>query len=545
MNTTKPSTSTHDESVANLLSNISQGKIKLPRFQRDFVWTVDASAALIDSILKGYPIGALIFWLTSDRLREVRSLGRMALKDAPEGTEVNYVLDGQQRLTSIYAALHGVNVTLANNKLRDFSNIWVDLAQDDPDEPIVVTSIEGLDESRCVRLSRLFSQKLITISKELPDDTHDNVETYVSRLKEYRIPYMQLSNAPISVATEVFSRVNVGGKPLTLFEIMVARTYDPDRNFDLGEKWHKLNEELGKRGYETIEAPQLMQLCGLIHGGDARAQKILDIPRQDFIETWPQAEEALKHAVDFCRAGARLPISRLLPYVACIVPIAYFYRISGGKPPSAEQSKALIAYVIANGLASRYSSSVETKLNQDSIAIKKLFETGQLTLDAEYTMSVERLISHEFRAGEAVSKTIVALLARKRPVSFRTNAKLMLDNAHMQLANSRNFHHVFPKAFLRKQGLSEGLSENSMMNISLVDDFINKRQIRARAPSDYFEEFAEENEDFEKAMKTHLISVEDGAAIWKDDYQDFLKTRAKKVMKEIRKVLEPLEQGRS
>ena len=83
------------------------------------------------------------------------------------------------------------------------------------------------------------------------------------------------------------------------------------------------------------------------------------------------------------------------------------------------------------------------------------------------------------------------------------------------------------------------------MNISLVDDFINKRQIRARAPSDYFEEFAEENEDFEKAMKTHLISVEDGAAIWKDDYQDFLKTRAKKVMKEIRKVLEPLEQGRS
>ena len=80
---------------------IEQGELKVPQFQREFVWSIEASSKLMDSIVKGYPIGAFTFWKTKDRLRSVRNIGGLALPDSPTNDFVNYVLDGQQRITSM------------------------------------------------------------------------------------------------------------------------------------------------------------------------------------------------------------------------------------------------------------------------------------------------------------------------------------------------------------------------------------------------------------------------------------------------------------
>ena len=86
---------------SSLIAEIEKGQIKIPQFQRDFVWSIQKSAGLIDSILKGYPIGTFIFWKTKDRLRSVRNLGSQSLPEPEKGESVDYVLDGQQRLTSL------------------------------------------------------------------------------------------------------------------------------------------------------------------------------------------------------------------------------------------------------------------------------------------------------------------------------------------------------------------------------------------------------------------------------------------------------------
>lgn len=83
-----------------LLGDIAKGLVKIPRFQREFVWSREKSAALIDSILRGYPIGTFILWRTKETLRAVRDIGNALLPAAPAGEYVNQVLDGQQRLTS-------------------------------------------------------------------------------------------------------------------------------------------------------------------------------------------------------------------------------------------------------------------------------------------------------------------------------------------------------------------------------------------------------------------------------------------------------------
>jgi len=87
-----------------LIGAIEQGQIKIPQFQRDFVWTKQKSAGLIDSVIKGYPIGTFIFWRTKERLRSVKNIGKQVLPEPEQGESVDYVVDGQQRLTNLLPA---------------------------------------------------------------------------------------------------------------------------------------------------------------------------------------------------------------------------------------------------------------------------------------------------------------------------------------------------------------------------------------------------------------------------------------------------------
>ncbi len=99
-----------DSNFVKLFTDIESGEIKIPQFQRDFVWSLQSSATLLDSIVKGYPVGTFIFWATRERLRSVRNLGKFTLPTAREGDLVSYVLDGQQRLTSLFAILNGLSI---------------------------------------------------------------------------------------------------------------------------------------------------------------------------------------------------------------------------------------------------------------------------------------------------------------------------------------------------------------------------------------------------------------------------------------------------
>ena len=131
----------HSIKFTTLLNDIEQGQIKIPQFQRDFVWSKEQSAKLMDSILKGYPIGTFILWKAKERLRSIRNIGGVNLPDTPDGDYIQYVLDGQQRMTSLYASLKGVTVNRVT-KDEDFSEIYVDLLASE-EEDLVIIDISG------------------------------------------------------------------------------------------------------------------------------------------------------------------------------------------------------------------------------------------------------------------------------------------------------------------------------------------------------------------------------------------------------------------
>ena len=88
--------------INEIVKCITDGEYRIPRFQRDFVWDIKKSAALLDSIFKGFPISSVILWKTKNELSEIRNLGGVVIPGRDTGRYTSYIIDGQQRLTSVF-----------------------------------------------------------------------------------------------------------------------------------------------------------------------------------------------------------------------------------------------------------------------------------------------------------------------------------------------------------------------------------------------------------------------------------------------------------
>ena len=486
---------------------------------------------MLDSIIKGYPVGTFIFWSTQERLRSVRDLGNTPLPEPADGVEVNFVLDGQQRLTSLYASLKGLNVTRASGGTDDFSLMYVNLKASEH-ESIVVTDASTLEAGSYVKLKTLLDGGLGTLSK-FDSSYHTALDEYKTRIESYDFPIVRIQDVEIDVATEIFSRINVGGKSLTTFEIMAAKTYDESRQFDLSSKFDLLVAELATVEYETVADVSVLQLIALILDGECNKKAILRLPKSDFIDTWPSAVDSIKMAVDYFRSTYRIPASRMLPYNALLVEFAYFFYKQGQKP-DASQSKLLQDYFWRCALGARYSSSLESKLAQDANKIDLILQQKAPDYEWGVDLTPDFILSNGyFRPTRAFVKAILCLYAYQIPKSFNDNSVVNIGNGWLKQANSKNYHHFFPRAFLKKLSIPESYI-NNVINITIVDDYMNKRLIGAKAPSKYMADFQNNNPSINETMKSHLIGNFKRFGFLKDDYDKFMRERATLVSSELK-----------
>lgn len=515
-----------------LIRDIEKGTVKVPQFQRDFVWTRAKSARLIDSLLRGFPIGTFILWKTKEQLRTVRNIGDIDLPKTPDGDFTQYVLDGQQRLTSIFAAIKGATVT-REQKQDDFSAIYVDLAADE-DGDLVVANIEGRKQGTYISVRDLVSKGFTELA-EFPKKYHKKMESYQSAIKTYNCSTVEVREASIDVATEIFTRINVTGVPLTVFEIMVAKTFDPVSEFDLAQKVASLQQALDDVGYGTVREIVVLQVMSAMMAKDTRKKSILALDKGQFIDTWPKAEDGIRRAVEYLRSSFGIPVSELLPYQSLLVPLAYFFA-RRKQQPSGKMGKRLQDWFWRTSLAGHYSQALDTKLSQDIRRMDVILANGL----PRYDYSVDptpKLIQEngEFRTGRAFIKAILCLLASKQPRRFdNDDVRINVSNDWLSRANSKNYHHFFPKKVLEDKG-EDQFWANHIVNITIVDDQLNKSQIRAREPSDYMGEFKQANDRIDDTMKSHLISLEPRGGVWDDDYDRFVDHRSKWISRELKK----------
>ena len=525
-----------------LIRELEKGVIQIPQFQRDFVWSLEKTTGLLDSILRGYPIGTFILWKTTNRLNSVKSIGDKKLPNAPTDKSIEYVLDGQQRIASLYAAYVGIKLKKEGERtVTDYNKIYVDLEKDidDSDEPVVLPEEPS---STNITLHKLlqFGDDFTEISKNYPEEIVRKINAYYQIFNKYDFSTVILRRDDINSAIDVFTRINTGGQVLTLFEIMCAKTYDEDKKFDMRIKWRDLIKEL-QNTYDTISSKIILFILAFIlEKKECKRSVILNLDKHEIIDRWERAISSLKKAIDYFRSAYRIPVSQLLPYDALLVSFAYFF-YKNEEQPNAKQSKFLEEFFYRVSLSFRYQSATETKLAQDIKRIDKILsnthpeykDIGTLEYSSEYLQKTS------FRAGNSYCKAILCLFAFFQPKGFRNNELVKLDNAFLKIAISKNYHHFFPKAYLNKNKEKESvkdLDSNSLMNITFISDEENKKQIRDTQPSKYINQKYLKNEYLAKTLETHLIEKNFG--IEEDDYRLFLKQRAKRVYKELKKRIE-------
>ena len=530
-----------------LISDIEQGKVKVPKFQRDFVWDIDQTAKLLDSILKGYPIGTFILWETDQRINDIKNIGNFDLPEIEYGP-VQYVLDGQQRITSLFAAYKGASIQkVGEKKITNYKDIVVDLDPDDEkSDGNIVTTLSKAKRPLPLHDVLNFNHKK---SKELEaqgftGEDLDKIDAYKDAFSTYDFSIVTLRKNDIESAIEVFTRINTGGKVLTLFEIMSAKTYDEAANFDMQAKWEQFQKKLNDSKYENISPSVILQILSLIisESKECKRKTILGLEKADILAQWDAAISAIEKTIDHFRTVLRIPVSQLLPYDTLIVPFAYFF-LKTGKAPTGQQRKYLEELFWRSSLSLRYSSATESKLAADIKKVDLIIE-GQRPLYPEFKLfinSPDDLRTTEFSTGNAICKSILCILAYHEPKDFDTNGKVLLDNSYLKIASSKNYHHFFPRAYVRKNGSdAETPYANSIVNITLVSAELNKKRIAAKAPSVYLGDFADENSELKHALKSHLIDL-DGASVIQNDFTAFLKNRSEALFEEIQKRIEPSE----
>ena len=519
--------------LSHMVYEIERGSVKVPQFQREFVWNRDKSARLIDSLLKGFPIGTFILWKTDEELRSIRNLGGVSLPSTPKGDSVQYVLDGQQRLTSLFAALKGLHVNRAGRD-EDFREMYVDLAAD-PDEILVFSDASEKESGTYVSVTDLQSKDFDEMG--VRPEFRGLVRDYKQTINSYQCSVIEVPEAKIDTATEIFTRINVTGKPLSVFEIMVAKTFDYDQGFDLGEKTKALVSELSDCGYDTVPDIVFLQAISGIMTKECSKKDILQLDKQRFIATWALAEDAIRTAVDYFRTSFRIPVSQLLPYKALLVPLAYFFA-NHPAPPSGETQRRLHDFFWRVSLSGRYSYSLETRLAQDIRVIDDIVAGRPPKYDYPVNPTKEFIENNgSFNAGRSFIKAVLCCLASKKPKSFRNNADVFISNDWLKRANSKNYHHFFPKASFKGQNVDES-QINHIANITIVDDYLNKREIRDKKPSIYIGRFQKDNSDIQRTLRTHLIDIE-RAGVLDNDYNKFFEYRCRAIARELAKGLIP------
>jgi hypothetical protein len=532
----------HSRKYEALFSDIDTGRTKIPMFQRDFVWGKEQTAKLIDSIIKGFPIGTFILWKTREELRAVRNIGNINLPEIPKGDSALYILDGQQRITSLYAVRKGVRLAKDGQEV-DYTQISINLELD-PDSDERVVTVDPPEKAVSISVYKLLNGSVAEFARNYPEHL-DKVDIYRMRLTGYDFSTIEIPDYPIDIACEIFTRINTGGTELTLFEIMVAKTYDMERNFDLSEEYQFLldnkgnSKDLEDAHFDTISASTVLQCISTYMVKSAKRSDILKLKKQKFIDSWPVVKDGIFTAVDYFRSHFRIPVSQLLPYDALLVPFTYFFINKKGTHPSPKQEKLLTQYFWWASLTNRFSSGTEGKLAQD---IEKmdliLVETAPDYQGEEAQVTLDTLRWHWFSTGDAFCKAILCLYAYQQPRSFSNDHLVKIDNTWLKTVNSVNYHHFFPRSYLEKQGYPNWKA-NCILNITMVDDYLNKRSIGAKPPSEYMKTFQEDNEHIADTMKTHLIDNLADYGVLQNEYEIFLEKRGQGVLDEIKKRLEP------
>jgi len=202
--------------IRKIMEELVAGRMRVPNFQRGFVWNPERVSYLMDSIYKGYPFGSILLWRTKQELAHERDLGPFKLPHNDPSYPTDYILDGQQRITSIFGVFQ-TDIQLDKRPL--WASIYYDLLtpENAQDSSFMALQDDEVDKSRHFPISCLFDP--VAYRKETDgysEDMIQRIDKLQARFKEALIPVQTITTEDKTAVAIVFERVNQRGVELDI-----------------------------------------------------------------------------------------------------------------------------------------------------------------------------------------------------------------------------------------------------------------------------------------------------------------------------------------
>ena len=567
-----------------ILKEVSIGKIQLPDFQRGWVWDDNRIKGIIASVAKSFPIGAIMLLETGNENIRFKTKPVEGVLDTNDVNPEMLILDGQQRVTSLYQAIMTNRAVITRNLKGYEVKRWyyIDMEKAlDPDTDLeeavfsigenkIITENIGRDvvldltteENEFMNLKfpvnmvNEYSHWRRKFAKYWKHDEEKGMfwdkfeEEIISSFNGYNIPVIVMKKSnPKEAVCQVFEKVNTGGVSLTVFELLTASFASDD--FDLKEDWTRIKNEfkqfkvLGSTSNtDVIQAITLFSTYS--KRTDAIASGLDNVPtvsakRKEMLnlklsEYKKYRDEIVSGFIKAAKVLGEYNIynARDLPYTTQLIPMAAILTKLGNKIDNIGNKNSFIRWFWCGVFGELYGSSNETRYALDMTQVTEWIEKNgdepKTIYDANFSPS--RL--HTLRTrNSAAYKGIYAIMMADNIKDWLSATKIDFSS---YFSESIDIHHIFPVAWCIKNNISR----------SDYDCIINKTPLSGRtnrivsgdAPSKYLERLKKHagvtDAEFNDILLSHAVNPE---FMYNDDFYKFFSHRKEQILQKIEKAM--------
>lgn len=557
-----------DDSIRTILENIDKGKWVIPNFQRDFTWTTTQVKELIESVLQSYYIGAVLMWKCRDnksaKLAVEPVYGTKITQDDLETEAI--ILDGQQRLTSLYYAKYSPDKRLKWTKYPYAFFIDIEkILREDYDDCVKQDSKQS---SWCRKLltsrKEQFEQKLFpiselenlyywlddfqeyledeeNISREESGNMKKKIREHLEILeKDYRIAIIELSeDMKLDHVCEIFERINSKGTTLTVFDLLNARLLKD--GIELRKKlWDSIVNNgdglINEFSKDNSRFPVLvLQAVSLSRKGYCKRKDLIELTSNNFVEDWNTAVDFINKALKVITNYRKDILSfgvidkNYSPYQPMIPILALLLKEIKDERDIPSCSSKIAKWYWSSVFKRTYSGSTDTQMAKDFKQMKAWFKDDSQVPDVvnDARKSLDFNLIEETRTTGAAYRGVLSLIVLNGAKDFITGQPPEY--------NRLNDHHIFPKGQIENIELDKKENINSVLNRTLISEDSNLKGKTKKLPREYLKEIEKNigKEQLLKNLQSHFINERCYEHMLDNNFKDFIKERSKLINAEI------------
>jgi hypothetical protein len=500
--------------VSTILDQIDNGDIALPEFQRGYVWNREQVRGLLTSLYRGYPIGGFMMWTTPAVSAQSRGVG------ARLDGNVRLLLDGQQRITSLYGVVRGRPPQFFEGNVAAFTGLYFNL-EDETFE--FYAQLKMKDNPLWVDVSKVMADIGPFIAALAPSGS-DKLPTYLSRLaqvanikqRDVHIDEVTGQDKTLDVVVDIFNRVNSGGTKLSKGDLALAK---------ICASWPSAREEMNGvlatwrgAGFD-FSLDWLLRNTNAIATGEALFSALSDVPSNHIQDSLRRATAHVGYLLNLVSGRLGLDHDRVLMGRYAFPVMARFVDQAPTAKLTATDANALLHWYIHASMWGRFAGSTETVLNQDLNAVDEAGLPGLrdnlLRMRADLTVRPGDFDGYSLGARfyPVLYMLTRTLSARDLGDGIPLSQSLLGHNTRLEV------HHIFPKARLYAADY-ERAEVNAVANFCFLTKGSNL-QISDRDPAVYFREVEEAQPG---ALASQWIPMDED--LWQvSRYLDFLAAR--------------------